>query len=126
MTETKRRGRPTPAKAETKRRGRPAPAKAETIRRGRPKAPEIYVEKHLVETVWEKLPNGVGSRLAVNAEANPLGRHQKALIEIVKAGRKRLTARRAIERLSTAQEINSNYANRVVATAVNTGVVTVA
>ena len=93
------------------------------MKRGRPKFPELYVPRHEVEEIWQQFEYGLDTKLAPG-ELEPNGKHLKALVRLTRARRGKLSARDAIERLHIRNEITRNYANRVVATAVNTGVVT--
>jgi len=93
-------------------------------KRGRKPVPTLFVEKHDLEKLWDKLPDGMDTPIKPSGGELPIkGKHLTSLIEwMVENKRKKLTPNHAVEALFETG-INRNYARRVVATAINTGAV---
>lgn len=93
-------------------------------KRGRKPVPTLFVEKHELEKLWDKLPDGMNTRIKPSGEELAIkGKHLISLLEWMTTNRRgKMTPNRAVEALFETG-INRNYARRVVATAINTGAV---
>jgi hypothetical protein len=93
-------------------------------KRGRKPVPTLFVDKANLEKIWDKLPDGMDTRIKPSGKELPIkGKHLMSLVEWMAANRRgRMTPNRAVEALFETG-INRNYARRVVATAINIGAV---
>jgi hypothetical protein len=113
------RGRVTPRKDA-------APVETGKKSRGRKPAPTLFVEKHDLENIWGKFEKGLDVQIKPNGaeDVTIRGKHLTALIDYMNANKRRKhTPARVVEYLHEESAISRNYARRVVATAINTGLV---